>query len=109
MVDPRIMCRQHLLGEHVEIHMFAGIIDRGYSVKGYLEQGLLEVHNLYERHEELVREMKRRNYRHDSEIDKKWKPNEENRKHYEKLYQFSYELYTILNDNELYKKLNVLM
>ena len=22
MVNPRIMCRQHLLGEHVEIHMF---------------------------------------------------------------------------------------
>ena len=73
MVDPRIMCRQHLLGEHVEIHMFTGIIDRGYSVKGYLEKGLLEVHNLYKRHEELVREMKRRNYRHNSEIDKKWK------------------------------------
>jgi len=73
MVNPKIMCRQHLLGEHAEIHMFVGAIDRGYSVKGYLERGLLEVHNLYERHKELVREMKRRKYRHNSEIDKKWK------------------------------------
>ena len=73
MVDPRIMCRQHLLGEHAEIHMFIGAIDRGYSVKGYLERGLLEIHNLYNRHEELVREMERRNYRHNSKIDKKWK------------------------------------
>ena len=73
MVDPRIMCRQHLLGEHAEIHMFIGTISRGNSVEGYLEKGLLEVHSLYNRHDELVREMKRRNYRHDSPISKKWK------------------------------------
>ena len=71
IVDPRIMCRQHLLGEHAEIHMFAGAIERGYSVKGYLENGLLEVHNLHKRHEELAREIKRRNYGHNSEVDKK--------------------------------------
>ena len=73
MVNPRIMCRQHLLGEHVEIHMFIGTIDGGKSVKGYLEKGLLEVHNLYNRHEELVKEMKRRKYNHFSEVSKKWK------------------------------------
>ncbi|NIW09756.1 MAG: hypothetical protein GWN33_03940 [Gammaproteobacteria bacterium] len=73
MVDPRIMCRQHLLGEHAEIHMFVGTISRGNSVKGYLDKGLLEVHSLYNRHDELVKEMKRRNYRHDSAISKKWK------------------------------------
>ncbi len=73
MVDPRILCRHHLLGEHAEIHMFIGTISRGNSVKGYLEKGLLEVHSLYNRHDELVREMKRRNYRHNSEISKKWK------------------------------------
>jgi hypothetical protein len=27
MVDPRIMCRNHLLGEHAEIHMFVWNID----------------------------------------------------------------------------------
>ncbi len=73
MVYPRILCRQHLLGEHAEIHMFIGAIDRGLSVKGYLEKNLLEVHNLYHRHEELVREMKRRGYKHNSKIDKKWR------------------------------------
>ena len=54
MVNPRIMCRQHLLGEHVEIHMFIGTINRRKSVQGYLEKGLLEIHNLYNRHEDLV-------------------------------------------------------
>lgn len=73
MVDPRFMCRQHLLGEHAEIHMFVGAIDRGYSVRGYLAKGLLEVHSLYCRHEELVREMMKRNYRHNSEVGEKWK------------------------------------
>ena len=72
MVNPKIMCRQHLLGEHVEIHMFAGTLSRGKTVKGYLEKGLLEVHSLYSRHEELVREMKRRGYKHCSAMDAKW-------------------------------------
>jgi hypothetical protein len=73
MVNPRIMCRQHLLGEHAEIHMFIGTISRGKSVKGYLEKGLLEVHNLYARHEELAEEMKRRGYHHHSDVEEKWK------------------------------------
>jgi hypothetical protein len=73
MVNPRIMCRQHLLGEHVEIHMFIGTINRNKSIKGYLEKGLLEVHNLYSRHAELVEEMRRRGYNHCSEVNEKWK------------------------------------
>jgi hypothetical protein len=73
MVNPRIMCRQHLLGEHAEIHMFIGTINQEKPVKGYLEKGLLEVHNLYNRHEELVKEMKRRKYNHYSKVNKKWK------------------------------------
>ena len=72
MVNPRVMCRQHLLGEHVEIHMCVGAINNGKSVKGYLQKGLLEVHNLYDRHEEIVEEMKRRGYRHCSDLDEKW-------------------------------------
>jgi hypothetical protein len=73
IVDPTIMCRNHLLGEHVEIHMFVGAIDRGQSVKGYLQKGLLEIHSLYTRHEELVKEMEHRGYNHLSDLDKRWK------------------------------------
>ena len=72
MVDPRILCRQHLLGEHVEIHMFIGAFNREKSVEGYLQKGLLEVHNLASRHNELVEEMKRRGYQHHSEVEEKW-------------------------------------
>jgi ABC-type phosphate transport system auxiliary subunit len=77
MVDPQIICRQHLLGEHVEIHMFVGAISHGKSVKGYLEKGLLEVQSLYARHEELVEEMKRRGYMHCSDMDEKRRKTEE--------------------------------
>jgi hypothetical protein len=73
MVDPRVMCRSHLLGEHAEIHMFIGAISRRQSVDGYLKKGLLEVHSLFARHEELVEEMKRRGYRHCSDLDEKWR------------------------------------
>jgi hypothetical protein len=64
------------LGEHVEIHMFVGTLSREKTVKGYLEKGLLEVHKLYARHEELVEEMKHRGYRHCSDMDEKWRTTE---------------------------------
>jgi hypothetical protein len=73
MVNPRFMCRQHLLGEHVEVHMFIGTISRGKQVKGYIENGLLEVHSMYSRHEELVEEMKRRGYNHYSNVEERWR------------------------------------
>jgi hypothetical protein len=73
MVNPTVMCRNHLLGEHAEIHMLVWNIDRGHSVKGYLDKGLLETHNLYSRHEELARELRRRGYQHNSALDVKWK------------------------------------
>lgn len=73
MVNPKIMCRNHLLGEHAEIHLFVWNIDRKHSIKGYINKGLLETHNLYNRHEELAQELRRRGYRHNSELDAKWK------------------------------------
>jgi hypothetical protein len=73
MVNPKIMCRNHLLGEHAEIHLFVWNIDRNRSVKGYLDKGLLETHNLYNRHAELAQELRRRGYQHNSELGAKWK------------------------------------
>lgn len=68
MVDPKIMCRKHLLGEHVEHHMFVGTINKGVSVDGYLRDNLLEPLSLLTRHVELVREMESRGYNHKSEL-----------------------------------------
>ena len=66
MVDPKILCRQHLLGEHVESHMFLGTITKGKSIQGYLDRGLIEVHNLAARHDQLAQEMTARGYNHQS-------------------------------------------
>lgn len=68
LVDPRIMCRRHLLGEHVEHHMFVGTINKGISVDGYLRDNLLEPLALDHRHRELAKEMERRGYNHNSPL-----------------------------------------
>lgn len=69
-VNPRILCRNHLLGEHLEMHMFAGCILKGKSIKGYIEKGLLEVHKIKTRHDELVSEMLKRGFNHKSPMPK---------------------------------------
>ncbi len=67
-VDPKLMCRKHLLGEHVEMHMFAGTLAKGVSIQGYLDGGLVEVDRIRIRHDELAAEMERRGYRHSSPL-----------------------------------------
>lgn len=74
MVDPKCMCLRHILGEHVECHMFVGTINNGISIRGYITKGLLEVHSLVSRHNELSQELIRRNCNHKSPLPefKEW-------------------------------------
>ena len=65
-VSPRLMCRKHLLGEHAEMHMFFGALSLGKRLDGYICTGLVEVHNVKRRHDELAQEMVRRGYCHNS-------------------------------------------
>ena len=39
-------------------------------------------------------------------VDKKWVPNEESKKIYDKIYNFSYDLYNLLKSNNMYKNFN---
>jgi hypothetical protein len=68
MVNPRIMCRKHLLGEHVENHMFVGSMKK-VNLRGYVDNNLLEMQALSSRHDTLVKEMRRRGYNHQSPFD----------------------------------------
>ena len=68
LVNPRMLCRKHLLGEHVEHHMFVGSINKGVSVEGYLRDGFLEPRTLRSRHDEVASEMIRRGYNHMSPL-----------------------------------------
>ena len=69
MVDPVIMCRQHLLGEHVEMHMFVGTLKKQKSVKGYLNNNLFEPLFLEQRHNNLAEELTRRGMKHNTPIE----------------------------------------
>lgn len=68
-VDPSKMCRQHLLGEHLEMHMFIGAVKAGKSLQGYIDNKLVDPQQIKQRHDTLVQEMKYRNYFHNSPID----------------------------------------
>lgn len=68
MVEPKAMCRKHLLGEHVEIHMLAGALRRGRSIAGFVAENLLEPRSARARHAALAAEMIRRGYRHSSPL-----------------------------------------
>ena len=68
MVNPRRMCDQHLLGEHVELHMLVGSLRLKKSLAGFVANGLIEVASIRRRHQELAREMARRGFRHQSPL-----------------------------------------
>lgn len=71
-LPPSELCRNHLLGEHRELHGLWNILTRG--LRGYRRhpetvrwEGRLAA--LHRRHEALVEEMERRGYRHASPLD----------------------------------------
>jgi len=68
LVDPRILCRQHLLGAHVELHMFIGTIKKKIKVDGYLKNNCLQPRMIYQEHLNLINEMIRRGYKHNSPL-----------------------------------------
>lgn len=68
MVDPTIMCRKHLLGEHVELHMMAAHLVLGRKVDGFVAHNCVQPSSIGSRHEELAAEMTRRGYKHASPL-----------------------------------------
>ena len=68
-VDVKLLCRQHLLGEHLEMHMFAGTLMKGKSIKGYIDKGLVNPFEITLRHDLLAEEMISRGYNHQSDLE----------------------------------------
>lgn len=70
MVDPRQMCYRHLLGEHREIHSLVNSMlkSRWEQVIGHAKKGQVETRSIISRHQELVEEMLRRGYKHQSPL-----------------------------------------
>ena len=68
-MNPRKICRNHLLGEHLELHKLAGCLKKGKNISGYLEKGFVDPSLLTVRHDELVAEMECRGFRHLSPVE----------------------------------------
>lgn len=66
-VEPEILCRKHLLGEHRELHGLWNILTmqkKGYSYHPETQRWIGKEKALYNRHEFLVKEMTKRGYTH---------------------------------------------
>jgi hypothetical protein len=68
-VNPKWLCNKHLLGEHVEMHMFTGTIQKNKSIRGYLIKGLVNPSLIKKRHDKLAEEMIERGMNHQSDLN----------------------------------------
>lgn len=71
-VPPRILCRQHLLGEHREIHAIWTILTEdkpGYRNHPEVQRWQGKLQALYNRHQTVVKEMEERGFTHASPLD----------------------------------------
>lgn len=71
-IEPAELCRQHLLGEHRELHGLWNILTRdlpGYRQHPETRRWEGKLAALHRRHEALVAEMHRRGYHHASPLD----------------------------------------
>lgn len=67
-VPTSILCKNHLLGEHCEAHMFVGSINKGTSIQGYIDKELVDPSEILNRHDELMHEMICRHMNHGKEL-----------------------------------------
>jgi hypothetical protein len=72
-ITPDKLCRNHLLGEHNELHAMWNILTqgkKGYSNHPETKRWKGKLRALYRVHEEIVQEMLARGYNHMSPLDK---------------------------------------
>jgi hypothetical protein len=71
-LPPSVLCRQHLLAEHRELHGLWNILvfnKLGYSHHPETLRWVGKLGALFKRHEMLVKEMKCREYKHHTPLD----------------------------------------
>ena len=69
MIDPTLLCRKHLLGEHYEIHKAVGFLRNGRSLEPWVINGYLDPRLLQSRHDAIAQELAAREYIHSSPLD----------------------------------------
>lgn len=67
MINPRLLCRKHLLGEHGEIHKHRHNFVKQHSISKRVSPVVqIEPLSMESRHNDLVKEMLRRGFNHQS-------------------------------------------
>lgn len=67
MINPNILCKKHLIGEHGEIHKHRHNFVKQHSITGRIFPVVqIEPRSMLIRHDQLVKEMLRRGYNHNS-------------------------------------------
>lgn len=72
MINPNLMCSQHIVGEHRELHALKGSLERTKpeydnsekhkkNLTTLAKDGLIELKSLKKRHEKLVKHLKNHN------------------------------------------------
>lgn len=72
-VNPIWMCRKHLLGEHLELHIIVDCVKANQKIDGFLVNGLIEINSIVKRHSEIVNEMLSRGYQHKTPLEFDWR------------------------------------
>jgi hypothetical protein len=75
-INPKYLCRKHLLAEHRELHGLWNILTKHKSKGGYSRhpetlRWVGKQNALYLRHQELIKEFSRRGFLHHTPLDKK--------------------------------------
>lgn len=70
MINPRLLCRKHLLGEHGEIHKHRHNFVKQHSISKRVSPVVqIEPSSMEKRHDELAKEMVRRGFNHKSPFE----------------------------------------
>lgn len=72
-LSPEKLCRQHLLGEHRELHGLWNILienKTGYRQHPETKRWDGKLKALFNRHDLLIEEMKKRGYKHNTPLDR---------------------------------------
>lgn len=77
MVPPKVLCGQHLTGEHYETHMTYGALAKNKPggvnlVKALCNKGMMELSALQDRHDALAAELLARGGNHKSPLIFEW-------------------------------------
>jgi hypothetical protein len=66
LINPKLLCDKHLLGEHGELHKHRHNFVKKHNMDTRIIRGQIQVNDMKIRHDELAQEMLSRGFKHQS-------------------------------------------